>query len=267
MSATTALVHRGTSAVRRSTLWWGVGIVALALVSVAFWPSLEGTDSLTELTETSPELMEMFGVQDMSTAAGYLDGQMYALMLPLLLSGLAIGVTTSLTSGDEDAGRLEFLHSLPIARRVLWLCRGAAAVVALAAVVVVTTVVMVASIEPFSLDGVTAGRLAVATLACGVLALFSGAIAFAVGGAGGTRGLAIGASVAVLVAGYLANFLLPLNDSLTWARHLSPWYWAIGSQPVREGPNAWGSLLLLVLSAGLVGAGLVGLDRRDIRSA
>ena len=44
--------------------------------------------------------------EDLATAGGYLDGQMYALMLPLLLSGLAIAITSALTAGDEDAGRL-----------------------------------------------------------------------------------------------------------------------------------------------------------------
>jgi ABC-2 type transport system permease protein len=118
--ATPELLHRGEHSLRRSALWWGLGIVALSVVTVAFWPSLEGTEALNDLIESSPELMEAFGAVDLSTAAGYLDGQLYALMLPLLLSAMAIAMTSAITSGDEGAGRLELLHALPVSRRAVW---------------------------------------------------------------------------------------------------------------------------------------------------
>ena len=160
--ATVELVRRGMHALRRSGFWWGVGVLTMAIVSVAFWPSLEGSAALTDLTESSKELMEAFGAQDLSTAAGYLDGQMYALMLPLLLSGLAI---------------------------------------------------------------------------------------------------------AVLVAGYIASYLLPLADALEDFRRASPWYWAIGTQPISDGIAGWWIVPLLGVTAALIGFGTVAVNRRDIRGA
>ena len=50
-------------------------------------------------------------MQNLATEAGYLDGQVYALLLPALLSGVAIAGATALASGDEGAGRLEALHA------------------------------------------------------------------------------------------------------------------------------------------------------------
>jgi ABC-2 type transport system permease protein len=264
---TAELLRRGLHALRRSTMWWGLGIVALTIVSVAFWPSLEGTKALTDMVESSKELMEAFGAQNLATASGYLDGQLYALMLPLLLSGFAIAVVTALTSGDEDAGRLELLEALPVPRTTVWLTRLAAVVVGVGAIALVTAVVVSASISPFSLDGVTVGRIFVATFACAALALFHAAVAYAVGGAGGSRGLSVGTSIAVLVAGYVASYLLPLSDALTGFRKLSPWYWAIGNQPVTEGlPGAW-IVLLLGVTAALVAFGTAAVTRRDVRSA
>ena len=156
------------------------------LVSVAFWPSLEGTSALTDITKSSQSLMEAFGVQDLATAAGYLDGQMYALMLPLLLSGLAIAATSALTAGDEDAGRLELVHALPVSRTAVWLARMGAAAIVLAAVTVLTAVVVALSLGPFSLEDVSVSRIVVATLACGALGLFHGSVAYAGAGAGGS---------------------------------------------------------------------------------
>jgi ABC-2 type transport system permease protein len=264
---TVELFRRGVHALRRSGFWWGLGVISLALVSVAFWPSLEGSPALTDLTESSKALMEAFGASDLSTAAGYLDGQMYALMLPLLLSGLAIATTNALTAGDEEAGRLELLASLPVSRTALWLARLAASVAMLASVTALTALVVALSLAPFSLDDIGVGRIVVATFACGALGLFHGAVTYAVAGAGGSRALAVGVSVAVAVAGYVASYLLPLSDALEGLRRFSPWYWAIGTQPVSNGIDVGWMLLLLAATATLVAYGTIAVNRRDLRGA
>ncbi len=266
MSGETAeLLRRGLHAQRRSGFWWGVGILALALVSVAFWPSLEGSSALTDMTKSSKSLMEAFGVQDLATAAGYLDGQMYALMLPLLLSGLAIAATSALTAGDEDAGRLELVHALSVSRTSVWLARIGAATIVLALVTVLTAIVVALSLGPFSLEGISVSRICEATLACGALALFHGAVAYAVAGAGGSRAVSASAAIAVLVVGYVASYLLPLSEALKGFRKLSPWYWAIGTQPVTDGLSAAWMVLLLGVTAMLMVVGTILVNRRDIR--
>jgi ABC-2 type transport system permease protein len=261
----TELINRGTRLLRRAAAWWALGIVALAVVSVAFWPSLEGNTSLNDLIESSPDLMEAFGAVDLSTAAGYLDGQLYALMLPLLLSAMAVATTSALTSGDEEAGRLELLHALPVGRATIWLSRLAAAVFALAAVTIATAITMVASLGPFSLDDIGVGRILAATFAVAALGVFHAAVTYAVAAATGSRGLAIGVAVGVIVAGYVCSVLLPLSDALEGARYASPWYWAIGTQPVTEGVSAGRIAVLLLVGALVVVAGTLRLGRRDLR--
>lgn len=260
------LVRRGVGALRRSALWWGVGIVALALVTVAFWPGLEGSDAL-EGFDDMEALLEAFGAQDIATPAGYLDGQMYALMLPLLLSGMAVAGLSALTAGDEDAGRLELLHALPVSRRAVWLGRWAASTLVLLAVAAVAAAVVVASRPVFSLDEVSAGRIFGATAGCALLAAFHAAVAYAAAGLGASRGLAVGVAVLVLVLGYLVNFLLPLADVVEGARRLSPWWWAIGAEPVSDGVRPAWWLLLAGATAALVALGTAGVERRDIRTA
>jgi ABC-2 type transport system permease protein len=261
------LFVRGVHALRRSGFWWGVGIVALALVSVAFWPSLAGNDALTSLTKSSKSLMAAFGAENFATPAGYLDGQMYALMLPLLLSGLAIATTTALTAGDEDAGRLELVHALPVSRSAVWLTRLAAATAVLAIVTSVTAFVVAATLQPFSLDDIAVTRIVVVTFACAALGLFHGAVGYAVAGSGGSRSLSAGLSIAVLVVGYVASYLLPLSDALKGFRKVSPWYWAIGTQPVSDGISGAWLALLLGVTAVLVAWGTLAVNHRDLRGA
>ena len=262
----TTVAAGGARLLRRSAIWWTVGIVAFSLVNAAFWPSLEGTEAL-ESFEDMGALLEAFGAQNIATPAGYLDGQLYALMLPLLLSGMAVAMATAVTSGDEDAGRLELLHALPVDRRALWVGRWASATTVLLAVAAVVTVVMVAALPVCSLSEVGAGRIVGATLGSAVLAAFHASVGYAAGGLGATRARSVGVAMAFVLAGYVASYVLPIADSLRGARSWSPWYWALGDQPVSDGVDAAGLLLMALLTAGLVWVGTTAVGRRDIRSA
>ena len=265
---TRELVVRGFDAQRRSALWWTLGIVVLTVLNAAFWPSLEGTEALDDLTKTlSPEVQTAFGVQDLATEAGYLDGQVYALLLPALLSGVAIAGATALASGDEGAGRLELLHALPVSRQALWSSRFGSVLLVLAAVTAVVAAVMVGSLYAFSLSEAGVGPVLAATAACAVLAAFHAAIAYAAGGFGLARGTAVGIGILVLLAGYVVSFLFPLSDALDGAQRLSPWYWAIGEQPVTDGVSPWSIALLGGVAAAFVGLGTFAVTRRDIRGA
>jgi ABC-2 type transport system permease protein len=124
-----------------------------------------------------------------------------------------------------------------------------------------------ATLGPFSLDEVGIGRVVAATFACALLAAFHAAIGFVAGAAGCRRGLSAGIAVVVLVAGYVLSYLVPLADGLAGARKWSPWYWAIGEQPVSDGVSAARLLLLGAVTAVLVISGLVAIERRDIRPA
>ena len=256
----------GVRALRRHATWWTIGIVAFVVMNAAVWPSLEGSDALAGL-DSMESLLKAFGAENIGTPAGYLDGQIFALLLPLLLAAMAVSSMTALTSGDEDAGRLELLHALPVDRRAIWIGRWLASAVELVGVATVTGLVMVACLPVFSFDGVGIGAVLLATSGCALLALFHAAVVYLVGGLGGTRGLSIGIGVFALVFGYVASFLLPLSSSLAWARRASPWFWSIGSQPVSDGLVALHAAVVMLVVALFTAAGTAAVERRDLRSA
>lgn len=266
MTATRELVTMAVKAVRRSAIWWTVGIVTFIVVNLAFWPSLEGSDALAGF-EDMADFMEALGAQNIATPSGYVDGQVYALLLPLLLSALAITLASGLTAGDENAGRLELLHALPVSRRQVWLSRFAASMIVLVVVALVGGLSTLVSLPLFSLDEVSSGRVVMATVGVALLGAFHGSVAYVAAAFGGSRGLSAGAGIVVLVVGYIMSFVLPLADALSRARDLSPWYWALGDQPVTYGIEAWRLLLTAALTAVLVAVGTWAIDHRDIRTA
>jgi len=259
------LLRHDLSALRRSTIWWTVGIVSLSLVNVAFWPSLEGSEAM-EAFDDMGALLEAFGAQDLASPAGYLDGQMFALMLPALLAGMALASLSGKTAGDEGAGKLEVLLALPVRRSSVWLARWVASMISLAVVATAAGGLVVVTRPVFSLDEVGVGALLGATAGCAVLAAFTSSIAYAAAGAGASRGKAAGLAVAVIVTSYVMAYLAPLSERLEWVRSWSPWHWALGEQPVSDGAAIGPLFGVLVLIAALVGGGTLAVERRDIHN-
>jgi ABC-2 type transport system permease protein len=265
MSDVLVLARHDLVSLRRWTVWWTAGVVALAVLNLAFWPSLEGSEAM-EAFEDIGALLEAFGAQDLATASGYLDGQLFALMLPMLLAGMAIAAVSGRTAGDEDQGRLEVLLALPVSRRVVWVGRFGACAVSMATVAVATGLVVVLGRTLFSLEEVAVSSVAGATLGSGALALLGAAVTYAAAGTGASRGASAGIGSAVVVASYVMAYLAPLVESLQGVRSWSPWHWALGEQPVSDGVAAGSLGAVLVIAALLVFAGTVAVGRRDVHS-
>ncbi len=78
---------------RWSLMWWAAGMVTLVGVTVLFYPSLRDIPELDKLTEQIPEaLLRAFagGVTDFASPVGFLNSQLFVLMVPLLFLVLAL---------------------------------------------------------------------------------------------------------------------------------------------------------------------------------
>lgn len=261
------LLRGGLAAQLRSGPIWGGALLALTLSVLAVWPELSDSGGLDAITAgLSPELVSALGLEDFGSPVGYLNGNLFAMLLPLLIGALAIMQTTALTAGDEDAGRLELLLALPVSRAAVYLARFVAVAVVLTLISAAICLSVVLSAPALDMEIDTAGVIAV-TVAVLLLGLLHAALALALAGLG-LRGTAVlGASFGVLVLGYLTHALLPLvPDVADWAA-ASPWHWALGEVPLANGLDATGAWLLGGCALALVAIGLLAVRRRSIRSA
>ena len=265
MTTTPNLARHDVASLRRYTLWWTIGVVSLALLNVAFWPSLEGSEAM-EAFDDMGSLLEAFGAQDLGTPAGYLDGQLFALMLPMLLAGMAIATVSGRTAGDEDLGRLEVLLALPVRRREVWFVRIGSCLAAVVVVAASTAALVLLSRSLFSLEEVAASAVLGATVGSVTLASLGAAVTYAAAGAGASRGAAAGVGATTVVASYVMAYLAPLVESLQDVRHWSPWHWALGEQPVSDGVDVGSLLVVVAIVALLVVAGTIAVGRRDVHS-
>jgi ABC-2 type transport system permease protein len=249
---------------RRSLPGWTLAVAAVAALYGAFWPSMQ-TPSMADAMASMPAgLMEALNYDDLTTAAGYLGGSVYGLLVPLLLTVFAIGTGTRAVAGDEEAGRLDLLLAHPVSRTRFAVQRFAALLVGVVLIAVAVFLVMIAMAGPLGFDGVTVGEFAAMTLHLTLLGAVFGALAFGIGASLGDKSRTTAVSAGIAVLAYLAATFLPQVDRLEWVRNLSPFYWYNGEDPLANGVQ-WGHVALLAATAtALAGAGLWRLNHRDI---
>lgn len=261
------LTARALGALRRSTLIWAIALLALTASVLALWPSLRNSGSLDSLVDgLSPELISALGLESLASPAGFLEGNLYALLLPLLLAAFTIMSTVSLTAGDEDAGRLELLLALPIGRASVYFARFIAVTLMTLLITALLTITVLASAPALDMELRTEGVIA-ANGGLLLLALMHGALALALAGLGLRAGAVLGLTFTMLALGYLAHAFLPMVESLSDAAIASPWNWAFGEAPLEHGISAPGFIALLVATVLLTAIGLLGVRRRTIRTA
>lgn len=253
---------------RRSVLLWSIGLASMVFVMIAFFPTIKakGTEFDRLLADYPPALLAIVGwtkEQTIASPAGYLQGELFSMMIPILLLVAAIGAGAATVAGEEERGTLELVVAHPVTRTRLVLEKVAAVVAVDLLFGAVLAITVIAGGPLFGLDIGVANVIAASLLAALVAALFS-VFALAVGAGTGRRSLAVGLCAAGGAALYLLNSLAPLVDSLRPWRRLSPFYYYAASEPLRHGLHPAHAVILA--GASLAGAALAVwlFNRRDL---
>jgi ABC-2 type transport system permease protein len=262
------ILRRALGDRRRSIISWSIGIAAYVALIVAFWPSIRGSSEITKAIENYPDAMkEFFGgaaAFDYTRSGGFLNTQLFSLILPLLIAIFAIGYGSSALAGERNAGTLDLELSLPLTRARIATEKAVALLVGVTALTIVSGLVIIAVGALVDLR-IGVSEVAAACAGAGLIALFYGLVALAVG-AVGDRGLAVGVSTAAFVVGYLIQALSGLLDALKPLRWLSPLYHANGSIPINTGFPIGHDLLLVAVCLLLAATAVSLFDHRDVVS-
>ena len=92
---------------RRSLLFWCIGLILLGAILLAFFPVIRDAPFISEYIEAFPEeFLALFAgeVTDYTSPEGYLNGELFFLMYPLLLLVFAIGFGSGAVASEEDGG-------------------------------------------------------------------------------------------------------------------------------------------------------------------
>ncbi len=252
---------------RRALVWWALGLIGMAAMMIAVYPTVRDNPDLNRMVEDYPEVLKAFiafgGDLDYVSGAGYLGSELFSFMVPLLLMIAAIGAGARAIAGEEERRTLDLLLANPISRRRLVVEKLGALAAEISFLGVVLWLSLLVGVEAVGMH-ISAGHLAAATTSAALLAVAYGAIALLVGAATGRRGVAIGVAGSAGVAAYLVSSLAALVDFLEPVSRTSPFYHYVASDPLREGlaPEHVTFLLALALVAAVLS--VLAFERRDL---
>ncbi|MCZ7531827.1 MAG: ABC transporter permease subunit [Acidimicrobiia bacterium] len=250
---------------RLSLIGWATGTVVLTLAVVAVYPLVVASSDLQRfITDFPPEVMDLFGIDPATflTGAGFLQGQLYTLIGPIMVIGLGATAAAGATAREEKTGTMDMLLSMPVSRTSVMLQKSA--VVAVSVLIIPTTMALVmAATNPIfdlelSINGIIAANLGLAGLGL-TFAAFALMIAAFSGSAPMTTGI-------TLLVAVLSWFTSAFNGIFEWLEipsKISPFSWYAEDFPLLGGfPVSF--LWLGIGIVALVTAGVTLFAHRDI---
>ena len=252
---------------RRSMLFWGIGLVALAVVIMSFLPIITSeAEAIESYIEILPEgMMAAFGgdIADIATPEGFLNAELFFLMTPILFLVFAIGFGAGAIAGEEEQGTLDLLLANPLSRRRVVLEKFVALSIGTILLAVIYWVGLAVGMAVVAED-MNLLNLASACFSAALLGMTFGTLSLAIGCATGRRNLAMAGAGGLAVVTYFLNALAPVIDFLEPFRGLSPFYYSIGGDPLYNGLNAGHAGVLIGLTAVFLVASLLLFERRDL---
>jgi len=229
------------------------GMAVYRGIDVSFW------DELPEAFRS------VFGIPDGADAGSLAYGAIYAGYGMLTMGAVALAGGAVSIAGEEKNGTIGLLLGNPVSRTTMAVSKGAALAAVTAGAFIILWLTAFAT--PVLLD-VETGAMDINALIVMMFvnALFYGFFAFALSGWTGKSALAGGVTAGIMVISFIAVGLLPLVDSLAGLAKFFPWYYFSSNEPVLNGID-WGHFAVLGVGAAVFfTAGVVGVNRRDLRS-
>lgn len=251
---------------RWSTAWWSVGVFSFILINMVFYPTFKDQAQVLEKSFASlpKAALQLFGgSSDFFSPIGFLNSQIFFLMLPMLLTILAVALGSSLIAREEQDGTLETVLARPVSRGRVLIAKIIAGSLVLAVVSAVALATVVAAAKVFGLD-VASSLIAQASFNSFLLAYCTGAVAFLLAATGRARGAAIGVAALVGFGGYIISSLSGTVEWLKTPSRIFPFDY-FQSEAILRGTYHWINALYFVVVIAVCGVlSYVVFRRRDL---
>lgn len=259
-----SIFERALHEQRRPLAVWSASLALLALAMTGLYPTVRGNPELANLHEAYPKaLRSMFGITDLASGTGYLRAELFSLVAPLLVIVLAVLWGGDMIAGEEERGTIDILMANPVSRARVVLEKWAALVAGVGIAGLALGLGLAIGVPATGME-VSPSGLSAAILASVLLGLVFGSLALAIGAASGRRGLARGTAAAAAVLSYLVSSLADVIGWLRPIRPLSPWYHALGVDPLRNGFSPAHLAVLLAILGLLAPLAVVFFRHRDL---
>jgi ABC-2 type transport system permease protein len=151
-------------------------------------------------------------------------------------------------------------------RRSHWVLAKAAAVVVVVAIVAAGTWLGLLVGVAVGGGGISIVDMTALVVHLAFFGVALGGLALALATVTGRKTVAAVGAAGFAVLGFLINGFAPLVSGIAWLKYLSPFYYSSGQDPITNGFDAVGLVVLGVSAIVLTAVGIVGFRRRDLRA-
>jgi ABC-2 type transport system permease protein len=237
---------------RTSIIWWSVSITIFLFINMIFYPSFKNdADELQKSFENLPDaaLQLLGGSTDFFSPIGYINSQVFFIMLPMILGILAIALGAGLLAREEQDKTIESLLSRPVSRSKLLSSKALSGILILLIVTLVGLITTIVTAKIVDLE-VSTSALLKTTFVCFLLTVTFGAIAYLLTATGKARSASIGIATFVALGGYIVGSLAGTVSWLSAPSKVFPFHYYQSEAILRDTynwSNVWYFVVVILL--------------------
>lgn len=244
-----------------------VASVAMFLMALMMGPiySVIPPDYVEIISEFPDALIAMIGGADMSTAAGFIQAEVFSITAPIAVIVVTAIMGSRAIAGEEENHTMGLLMANPITHTRIVAEKTVAMIGVTVAVGLATFLGTWFGVLLGGVEGLPVAHIAAASALVTLLGLMFGGLALAIGAATGRSRLASSITAAVAVLSYFVYSFFPLSEALEGWANVSPFFLYLGGEPLTNG-MAWGDAgILAAMFVALVAVSPRLIARRDLR--
>ncbi len=237
---------------KTSTIWWSFAMAAFIFINMIFYPSFKNDAAeLQESFESLPDAaVQLFGGStDFFSPIGFMNSQIFFIMLPMILGILAIALGAGLLAREEQDKTIEGLLARPVSRTKLLDAKATAGMIILTIVSLVGLITIIVTSKIVGLE-VANSALIKTMFVCFLFALSLGSITYLLSATGRARSASIGIAAFIGIGGYLVSSLSATVSWLNGPSKLFPFEYYQSEAILRDTYN-WNNLWYFILLIGL----------------
>jgi len=240
---------------RMMILIWGIGLTLWGSIYIYIFPEIQ--DQIGMFADM--EIMELFGMEDVSTLEGWI-GAIVIQVMPIVLGVYTIIMASNTLAGEEENGTLELVVAMPLKRWQVVTMKTLSLLLVLFLIMVVFAVgsglvlAITVSTSDIATD-VTSWQFFVGLLASYPLQVAVFGITLFLGAFLPGRRMAMIVMFVLYIASYVLNSAGGMAESVSWMENFSIFGYVNTTASVfTDGPAA--SDILILLSIGVIGFAL-----------
>lgn len=251
----------------KSFISWALVMISMNSIELSVYPTMSKSgDSMKSFLDSFPEgFKKMFRMEDYFSGPGFLNTELFSLIIPMVMIGVGLAWGAGATADDEERGTADLLFTLPISRsKILW-SRLIAMISALALIAVINFVNLMIGAKIVNMS-LSANHLAAGSLGCFLIGMLFASFGALFGAASGKRGASLGVGAGIAILFYVFYTLTAIVDKFNFIKPVNPFQWLIDANQLIDGLALVTNFKFFILSAAAAIAASWIINRRDIHS-